>query len=192
MPPVRPIAPAPTTETLGQVCVDFARSPCTSLVQKRHHHSPARVSPIELRACGPVIEEQATAAFQQRTSALQLQWQGRHGNLVPSGAVRWRSQVCGGQKRRDAETSPRAPCVVPSLQMVPIRQSGLFVMDTLSLFSPLFSQRSSLLSSLLISEGASVCMCVEGCVTPAICAVKTPVSFRHWRFYSTDRCVLNV
>ena len=58
------------------------------------------------------------------TSALQLWWQGRHGNLVPSGAVRWRSQECGSQERRDVETSPRAPCVVPS-QMVLMRRSGL-------------------------------------------------------------------
>ena len=111
MPPVGRIAPAPTTEILGQMCIDFARPPYTSLVQKRHHHSPAR-------ACGPVIEEQATAAFQRRTSALH-----RRGNLVPSGAVR--SQGCRNQRRRDVETSPTTPCVVPSLQMVLIRQSGL-------------------------------------------------------------------
>ena len=107
------------------VCVDFPRPPYSSLVQKRHRHSPAGVSPIELQACWPVTEEQATVAFQQMTSALQLWWQGRHGNLVPSGAVRWRSQECGSQKRRDVETSPRAPCVVPSLQMVLMRRSGL-------------------------------------------------------------------
>ena len=69
------------------VCVDFARPPYTSLVQKRHHHSLASVRPLELQACCPVIEEQATAA--------QLWWQGRHGILYrlapfgrgPRGAV---------------------------------------------------------------------------------------------------------
>ena len=39
VPPVRRIAPVPTTGTLGQVCVDFARPPYFSLVQKRQHHS---------------------------------------------------------------------------------------------------------------------------------------------------------
>ena len=39
----------------------------------------------------------------------------------------WRRsvEVPGSQKRRDVETSPGAPCVVPSLQMVLIRRSGL-------------------------------------------------------------------
>ena len=113
VPPVRRIAPVPTTEPLGQVCVDYARPPKTSLVQKRHHHSPARVSPIELQACGPVIEGQTTAAFQRRTSALQLLRQGRHGNHVPSGAVRWGSQVCGSPKRRDVDQSPMR-CPIPA------------------------------------------------------------------------------
>ena len=86
MPHSRPLTKL-TAEALGQVCVDFARPPYTSLVQKRHHHSLASVRPLELQACCPVIEEQATAA--------QLWWQGRHGILYrlapfgrgPRGAV---------------------------------------------------------------------------------------------------------
>ena len=91
VPPVRRIAPVPTTGTLGQVCVDFCSATLFFLSPEKTTSLAARVSPIELQACGPVIEEQATAAFQRRTSALQLRWQGRHGNLVPYGAVRWRS-----------------------------------------------------------------------------------------------------
>ena len=45
--------------------------PCTSVVQKDI------ITRLQgsAQACGPVIEEQATAACQQRTSSLQLWWQ---------------------------------------------------------------------------------------------------------------------
>ena len=170
MPPVGRIAPAPITEILGQMCVDFARPPYTSLVQTRHHHSPARVSPLELQACGPVIEEQATAAFQRRTSALH-----RRGNLVPSGAVRF--QGCRKQRRRDVETSPRAPCVVPSLQMVLIRQSGLSKQ-----WNPLPSSLCDLSSKQATLSLASLLL---GCLAQATldCVLTTVV----WQNLSTKR-----
>ena len=39
--------------------------------------------------------------------------------------ILYRLAPFGSQKRREVETSPRAPCVVSSLQMVLIRHSGL-------------------------------------------------------------------
>ena len=49
--PVRRITPVPTAETLGQVRVHFALPPIFPWSTRTHHHSPARVSPIEECGC---------------------------------------------------------------------------------------------------------------------------------------------
>ena len=133
------------------------------LVQKRHHHSPARVSPIQLHACGPSLRSKQLRHFNKGKALCNSGGMADIGILYrlapfgPRGAV--------ARKRRDVETSQRAPGVVPSLQTLLVRQSGLSKQwDALpSLLCDLSLQRSH-------AELGATSPCMPGSSDPCLCS----------------------